>query len=231
MFTLASRNGRRTGLQLILGAIAGIGAAIRGNWSPCGESLQAQIHPLGESSRNNSWFVTIAAFTIGSVTAGALLGAVFGSLGGQVFPDLSNSAALVLTAVAVALGGLLDLSPLKPWTPRRQVNENWIGRYRGWVYGAAFGIQLGLGFAVFVMSWGYYSMLLAAGLSRSAVAGATMGAAFGLGRGLLLYMSKHITTPERLARFHARMQTMKAPVFRFTGVASLVMALIAAISI
>ena len=43
---------------IILGLVTALGAAIRGNWSPCGESLQAQIHPLGERSRGNVWGVT-----------------------------------------------------------------------------------------------------------------------------------------------------------------------------
>jgi len=119
--------------------------------------------------------------------------------------------------VLAVTAGLLDLTPLKPWTPRRQVNENWIGRYRGWVYGAGFGLQLGLGFAVFVMSWGYWAMLMIAFVSGSAVAGTLLGAVFGLGRGLLLLLSRSSTSTERLHRFHRTMMGSKALVFRATG--------------
>ena len=55
---------------LLIGIITALGAAIRGNWSPCGESLQAQIHPLGEKSRGNIWGVTMMSFT-GAVIAAA----------------------------------------------------------------------------------------------------------------------------------------------------------------
>ena len=34
--------------------------------------------------------------------------------------------------------------------PRRQVDENWLATYRGWVYGAGFGAQLGVAFATIV---------------------------------------------------------------------------------
>ena len=73
-----------------------------------------------------------------------------GWLGALVLGPESPNVWLV-TGLAIA-AGILDLSRLTPWTPRRQVNEDWIGRYRGWVYGAGFGAQLGLGFAVFVMT-------------------------------------------------------------------------------
>ena len=202
---------------LPLALIIAVGAAVRGNWSPCGESLQAQIHPLGERSRGNVWAVTISAFTIASMGAGATLAAFTGWLGS--FASIEPQITLAAVAALGVVAGALDLSPLKPWTPRRQVNENWIGRYRGWVYGGAFGIQLGLGFAVFVMSWGYYAMLIAAFLIGSPAAGAVIGATFGLFRGLLLLMGRRIDTPERLQTFHRRMSELKRPVFNVTGAA------------
>lgn len=200
---------------IVLGLVTALGAAVRGNWSPCGESLQAQIHPLGERSRGNMWGVTMAAFTIGSMVAGAALTSLLGFIGGLSI-DLSGSA-IWIAAVLALVAGALDLSPIKPWTPRRQVNENWIGRYRGWVYGAGFGLQLGVGFAVFVMSWGYWAMLAIAFVSGSAPTGALLGATFGAGRGLLLLLSRRSTTTERLHSFHRTMMRYKTVVFRATG--------------
>ncbi len=199
---------------LIIGLVVALSAAVRGNWSPCGESLQAQLHPLGEKSRGNVWIVTIVSFAMASAFAGAVLGAVAGTIGGIAF----NEPAPLWLAASVALtAGALDLSPWRPPTPRRQVNENWIGRYRGWVYGAGFGVQLGLGFTVFVMSWGYYAMLVISLLTGSAAVGAVIGAMFGLGRGILLYLSRRIETPESLVSFHATMARRRNPVFRLTG--------------
>lgn len=210
---------------LIIGLITALGAAIRGNWSPCGESLQAQIHPLGERSRGNVWGVTMAAFTLGSIAAAAALTAAAGFVGGVLFA-FGGAAEEIAAALAVTAGAL-DLSPIRPWTPRRQVNENWINRYRGWVYGAGFGLQLGLGFSVFVMSWGYWAMLAIALVSGSTGLGALLGAAFGLGRGLLLLLSRQSTTPERLRRFHTSMMRAKAGVFTATGLITLAAGLVA----
>lgn len=203
---------------IILGLVTALGAAIRGNWSPCGESLQAQIHPLGERSRGNVWGVTMGAFTVGSMVAGAALTSLLGFIGG-VLIDFGEAAIWIAAALAL-VAGALDLSPLQPWTPRRQVNENWISRYRGWVYGTGFGLQLGVGFAVFVMSWGYWAMLAIAFVSGSAAVGALLGASFGLGRGMLLLLSRRSTTTERLHSFHRTMMRYKTLVFRGTGLAT-----------
>ncbi|MEX1133648.1 MAG: hypothetical protein WED83_02255, partial [Acidimicrobiia bacterium] len=130
----------------------------------------------------------MTAFTAGSMAAGAGLTSLLGFIGG-VSIDFGDSAIWIAGGLAL-VAGALDLSPLRPWTPRRQVNENWIGRYRGWVYGAGFGLQLGVGFAVFVMSWGYWAMLAITFVSGSAAIGALLGATFGVGRGLLLLLSR-----------------------------------------
>ena len=209
---------------LIIGMVTALAAAVRGNWSPCGESLQAQIHPLGERSRGNRWGVTVGAFAVGSMVAGSALAVLLALIGMVMFPDVATNWRVAVTAILAGLAGALDLSPIRPWTPQRQVNENWIGRYRGWVYGIAFGFQLGVGFAVFVMSWGYYAMLATALLSGSTAIAALIGITFGLGRGVLLYLSRRIQTPDQLARFHRRMAEMKGPVFSATAVAMVVVA-------
>jgi hypothetical protein len=167
----------------------------------------------------------MTAFTLGSMIAGAALTGTLGLLGHAVFG--ATEAPLWAVAIIAITAGLLDLSPLKPWTPTRQVNENWIRSYRGWVYGAGFGIQLGMGFTVFVMSWGYWAMLAIAFLSGSFYFGALLGAAFGLGRGLLLLMARASNTPERLAIFHQRMASSRSRVFGATGAVTVIIALIA----
>jgi len=88
------------------------------------------------------------------------------------------------------------------------------------VYGAGFGLQLGVGFAVFVMSWGYWAMLAIAFVSGSTAVGALLGATFGVGRGLLLLLSRRTTSTERLHSFHSTMMRYKTVVFRATGAAT-----------
>src|SRR6478609_6746597 len=113
--------------------------------------MLASITPLGERSRGFSWGVTASAFAVGAVGAGALAGAAAGAVG-SLAPDGTwrDIAALALLALAL----VVDASPLRRRLPttRRQVNEDWLTRYRGWVYGIGFGAQLGTGLATIVTS-------------------------------------------------------------------------------
>lgn len=174
--------------------------------------MLSSIHPLGERSRDNRWTATIAAFTFGSLAVAAAVGAALGALGS--FLDAPRWALLVV----VGLAGLLDLAGVDPPGPERQVNERWIGAYRGTVYGFGFGAQLGAGIATFVVSWGVYAVLVAELLSGSAMAGATIGIAFGLGRAAMPLASGWVDRPSRLTAFHVRLAKLARPVHVWSAV-------------
>ena len=72
-------------------------------------------------------------------------------------------------------------------TVHRQVEEEWRGRYRGWVWGLAFGFQLAVGVVTIVTTSTVYVTWLAAGLSGAAFGGAAVGATFGLARALPIF--------------------------------------------
>src|SRR5690348_1296140 len=116
--------------------------------------MLASISPFGERARQQRWGITIAAYTVASIVAGASLGPLLGAAGVAARDVSGASARLRLLAVAtVALAGVLadaGVAGLRVPGPRRQVDETWLGRYRGWVYGAAFGVQLGAGFTTIV---------------------------------------------------------------------------------
>ena len=188
--------------------------------------MLTSITPLGERSRNSSWAVTVAAFATGSTAAGALAGAAAGATGGLAAPIFPGfSAALVLLAGAALLGATLDLEPaaLRLPTVSRQVNEDWLRLYRGWVYGIGFGFQLGLGFATIVSSSALYLAFLSALLSGSAVTGAVIGAAFGLLRATPLLAGAGVRSPDRLFVLGRRLEGWRRP--------SLVLALCAQIAL
>src|SRR3712207_4960816 len=109
--------------------------------------MLASIHPLGERGRGQRWGVTVAAYLAGTVTGAVLLGAALGLVGSWL-PGLPPAAGLlVLVAALAALGVALDLRLAGASVPtiHRQVDEQWLEQYRGWVYGVSFGFQLGLG--------------------------------------------------------------------------------------
>ena len=181
--------------------------------------MLSSIHPLGERARHNRWAITVGSFTLASTVAGAGIGALLASVGTPLAGGWTTSASLSVVAAAVVVAGLLDWAGVEPPGPHRQVNETWIGFYRGVVYGGAFGAQLGLGVATYVVTWGVYATFTAELLAGSWSSGALIGAAFGLGRSIAPLLAGWIDRPSRLSRFHGRMSRL-GPVVRTSATAA-----------
>ena len=140
--------------------------------------MLTSITPLGERSRGFSWRGTALAFGAGSLLAGLLAGGAAGGAG-SLLPDGTWRLYALLGVLLVAIS--FDATVLRRQLPsiRRQVNEDWLGRYRGWVYGAAFGAQLGLGVVTIVTNAAIYATAFGALLSGAILTGALAGGAFG----------------------------------------------------
>jgi hypothetical protein len=161
--------------------------------------MLASINPLGERARNQRYSTTVVAYIVGSTVAGALLGFALGLAG---TPVAGPVVALGVVAGFAAAGLLLDARP-RGWRvpgPRRQVDENWLVTYRGWVYGAGFGAQLGIGFVTIVTASATWVAFACALLSGSAWAGAAIGAIFGLARALPILAAARVRDPSALRR-------------------------------
>lgn len=181
--------------------------------------MLGSITPLGERSRGMSWPVTVAAFAVGAVAAGALMGGVLGVLGGLL--DLGETAALAVLAAASAAGLALDLrrGGRRLPGPRRQVDERWLHRYRGWVYGVGFGFQLGAGVLTVVTTSAVYLMLLAAFLSGSWESGAVIGGIFGAARAASLLPGRRVRSPAAVVAIDGRLRRLEVPARRLTAAA------------
>jgi sulfite exporter TauE/SafE len=186
--------------------------------------MLSSIHPLGERARHNRWVLTVAAFTVGAVVSGSLVGMALGALGSVAAP-LQRSGLLLATATAALVAGALDITGVKTPGPPRQVNEIWIGAFRGWVYGAGFGLQLGLGFATYVVTWGVYATYLAALATVSPTQGAVVGAVFGIGRSLSLWLAGYVDRPSRLTGFNRRFASAGPVIRKASAVAFAVLGL------
>ena len=92
--------------------------------------------------------------------------------------------------------------------------EDWLARYRGWVYGGAFGVQLGLGVVTVVNLSAVYTALGAELLAGSAAAGALIGGTFGLLRALPLVGTARVRAPDDLRDVDARLRAWDAPARR-----------------
>ncbi len=167
--------------------------------------MLASITPLGERGRQSHWTVTVTAFAVGATAAGAAAGALLGALG-RLLPDgLGPHARIEVFALALVAALALDLGARPVPGPRRQVDERWLDRYRGWVYGLGYGSQLGLGIATVVTSAATYVTLLCAVLTGPGTGALVMGLYGGL-RGLTPLLAAGVRTPAQLVGLHARLQ-------------------------
>src|SRR2546421_9993346 len=161
--------------------------------------MLASIHPLGERARGHRWGITVSSFIAGAGAAGATAGGLLGRAGATVRHRAGLPLGLVVAIVVAAgvAGIALDLgfAGLRLPTVHRQVNEDWLHRYRGGVYGFGFGFQLGLGVATIVTTATVYLTFALAFLAGSAWAGLAIGAAFGLVRGAGLLFAAAVQTP------------------------------------
>ena len=173
--------------------------------------MLASIHPLGEQGRRQRWGITVTAYLVATVAAAALVGAGLGLVGSWLDPPRGwvTAAFVVLAVLGVALD--LRLGGLSVPTIHRQVNEQWLDRYRGWVYGASYGFQLGLGVVTVVSTFTVYLALAAALLVASVSGGLTVGLTFGVVRGATILAGARVRRPDQLRHLHQRLQAWDSP--------------------
>jgi sulfite exporter TauE/SafE len=179
--------------------------------------MLTSITPLGERGRNRRWALTTFWYRLGSTRGGAAIGAVAGALAAAL--DQASPASNVLLALAAAaclIAALWDMRGINPPSWRRQVDEQWLDRYRGWVIGAGFGAQLGFGVLTIVTSASVYAMLLLGVLTSSFWGGLAVGATFGLVRALPLLAAHRVHAQQALLALHRRVSAAALPVRRVT---------------
>src|SRR3954470_58280 len=129
--------------------------------------MLGSITPLGERGHLRRWSATVVWYFVGSVLGGALIGGLLGAIGAgapALGLGLSGTAVLAVVGVLSVAGVAFDLrlGGLRLPTVQRQVDEDWLVRYRGWVVGVGFGFQLGLGVVTIVTTATVYVALAAA---------------------------------------------------------------------
>jgi hypothetical protein len=174
--------------------------------------MLASITPLGERGRHSRWRITVTAFLVGATVAGAALGALAGALGAIIVPgSLGLGARLGALAAVALLAVAFDARAERIPGPRRQVNEDWLHAFRGWVYGLGYGAQLGFGVTTVVSSAALYVAVVAALGTREPALGALVLGCFGAARGLTLLAGAGVRRPEQLIALHTRLGQWRGP--------------------
>jgi hypothetical protein len=178
--------------------------------------MLGSITPLGERGRGSRWWLTVSAYVAGSVVGGAAMGGLLGWLGSAV--ESAPGFRLLLLGLGAMLAIAVDLGIGGLWLPtsHRQVEEAWRTRYRGWVWGLAFGFQLALGVVTVVTSATVYLTWLAALLAGTSRGGLVIGVAFGLARALPVLSVGRVRTPAQVLGIDRALQRMAGPAQRLT---------------
>ena len=181
--------------------------------------MLGSITPLGERSRNSRWSLTLLYFMAGSALGGTTAGTILGAIGSRI--HLSPTTATALLVGLVAVGAAVDsrLIAIRIPSPRRQVDDAWLRRYRSWVYGLGFGVQLGFGAATTIVTAAVYVTLAASLLSGSAVWGGAIGLLYGLLRALPVVFVRRVKTTAHLASVHPFLRRVEPIATRWSTVA------------
>jgi hypothetical protein len=183
--------------------------------------MLTSITPLGEWGRGQRYVVTITAFLVGGVVGGAAFGAVVALAGSAVVRavDIAAEPRLAVFAAAIGAGLVIDLMNRNGRLPGpvRQVSQAWLDRYRGWVYGIGFGVQLGFAVTTIVTTAMVYVMLAGIFLTANLSEGVVIGAVFGLIRGGTALAAAGVRDPERLRVIGGRLQSWMRPALRLAA--------------
>lgn len=184
--------------------------------------MLSSINPLGERARRQRFWNTVGWYLLGSLVGGVALGS-FSGLVGSGLPAGSWRAFAVI--VVSLVGVWLDIVDRQPLSIHRQVDENWLTKYRGWFYGLGFGFQLGLGVVTIITTASVYTTIALAVLSGSPVLGAIVGGVFGLARGVAIFLVAGAHDPSALRRALRRLQDGQPRARRLVVGAQIVVAL------
>lgn len=216
-----------TALAIVVAVIA----AARSTWSPCGQSMLSQINPIAEAGRGRRYGHTATWFVAGATVGGATLGAVCAAAAAAIDrTGLSARGAPAVVAASALVAALIDTRLLGFGPPflRRQVNEDWLNRYRPWVYGGGFGWQIGVGFTTYVMTAAVPLVVICAAASATPWFAFALATMFGFARGLTVLSSAALRTQKALYDFHRRFAERGEPLRRTVIVVQLAVAVAAA---
>ncbi|GGI09054.1 hypothetical protein [Egicoccus halophilus] len=189
--------------------------------------MLSSISPVGEASRGQRWSVTAAAYLVASIIGGAVVFGLAGAvgrlaawLGAAAGWELPRPLGLVLLGLAAVGALLVDAGRMPGRLPswQRQVDERWLDDFRGWVYGAGFGAQLGGAVFTRIPTAATHLLLLLALASGSTATGALLGASFGLVRALPLLTTARLRDPAGLQRYHRALDRRSSLAQRITEV-------------
>ncbi len=173
--------------------------------------MLTSITPLGERGRGQRWWLTASGLLVGHLVGGLLFGAVLGvvSMASHLVANPSSAVSALVMAAAILIAATADSLGWR-LPGRRQVDERWLTKYRGWVYGLGFGIQLGAGFFT-VVNTSLFVVLVVSAIFNTAWFCLLIGVLYGATRGAMAVLSARVHTVGDLKSLHQRLDRVERP--------------------
>ncbi|WP_072815433.1 methylamine utilization protein [Rhodococcus zopfii] len=165
---------------------AGLVTSLAANWSTCGMSVAGVVAAPKQPDRKGSStpLRRLGWHALGSVSTGAVTGALLGAIGSVTAAHLSPLWLLAGWALFAFAYGLHEIGVLTMPAPmrRRQLPRHLRRTMAPWKVSLLFGAIIGPGFLIFIRSSAYYLLVLGVLAVGSPALGAAMFTVVSLGR-------------------------------------------------
>lgn len=165
---------------------AGLVTSLAANWSTCGMSVAGVVAAPKQPGRKGAStpLRRLAWHALGSVSTGAVTGALLGAVGSVTAAHLSPLWLLFGWAVFSLAYGLHEIGVLTMPAPmrRQQLPRHLRRTMAPWKVSLLFGAIIGPGFLIFIRSSAYYLLVLGVLAAGSPALGAAMFTVVSLGR-------------------------------------------------
>ncbi|WP_068161814.1 methylamine utilization protein [Rhodococcus phenolicus] len=165
---------------------AGLVTSLAANWSTCGMSVAGVVAAPKQPGRKGAStpLRRLAWHALGSVSTGAVTGALLGAVGSVTAAHLSSLWLLFGWAVFALAYGLHEIGVLTMPAPmrRQQLPRHLRRTMAPWKVSLLFGAIIGPGFMIFIRSSAYYLLVLGVLAAGSPALGAAMFTVVSLGR-------------------------------------------------
>ncbi|WP_420749864.1 methylamine utilization protein [Rhodococcus sp. O3] len=182
--TLASPTTSTAMTAAVVGA--GLVTSLAANWSTCGMSVAGVVAAPKQPNRKGSStpLRRLGWHALGSVSTGAVTGALLGAIGSVTAAHLSPLWLLAGWALFALAYGLHEIGVLTMPAPmrRRQLPRHLRRTMEPWKVSLLFGAIIGPGFMIFIRSSAYYLLVLGVLAVGSPALGAAMFTVVSLGR-------------------------------------------------
>lgn len=165
---------------------AGLVTSLTANWSTCGMSVAGVVAAPKQPNRKGSStpLRRLGWHALGSVSTGAVTGALLGAIGSVTAAHLSPLWLLAGWALFALAYGLHEIGVLTMPAPmrRQQLPRHLRRTMEPWKVSLLFGAIIGPGFMIFIRSSAYYLLVLGVLAVGSPALGAAMFTVVSLGR-------------------------------------------------